>query len=133
VLDAAFFPDPIAIKDLRKDRPNVHMVDAETAVVVLVLPDGSFRVLRDICPHMGGPLSQGHYDVTEATLQCRWHGYVFDVETGAFKENPNDEVYMCMQHLYESFKPGTTPRYRLPSLGYELRDDQLFVRRGLAR
>jgi nitrite reductase/ring-hydroxylating ferredoxin subunit len=131
--DAAFFPEPILIKDLRKDRPNFHMVDAETAVVVLVLPDKSFRVLRDICPHMGGPLSQGRYDATNATLQCRWHGYVFDVETCAFKENPNDEVYACMQHLYESFAPETRPRYKLPSLGYELRGDQLFVSRGLAK
>jgi nitrite reductase/ring-hydroxylating ferredoxin subunit len=132
VLDTVFFPDPISIKDLRKDRPNVHMVDLETTVVVLVLPDKTFRVLRDICPHMGGPLSQGRYDATEATLQCRWHGYVFDVATGSFKENPNDEVYACMQHLYASFKPDTRPKYRLPTLGYEIRADKLFVRRGRA-
>ena len=130
VSEIDFFPDPISIKDLRGDRPNFHMLDAETAVVVLVLPDQTFRVLRDICPHMGGPLSEGQYDPKEGTLQCRWHGYIFEVDTGSFRENPNDEVYACMRHLYTSFKPDTRPRYRLPTLAYEVRNNQLFVRRG---
>ena len=131
--ESAFFAHPIPIKGLRKDRPNVHAVDADTVVVVLVLPDATFRVLRDICPHMGGPLSKGRYDPIEGTLQCRWHGYVFDVATGSFRGNPNDEVYACMKNLYASYKPDTRPAYRLPTVGYEVRGDKLFVRRGPTR
>ena len=129
--EPAFFAHPIPIKKLHKERPNVHLVDADTFVVVLVLRNGTFRVLRDICPHMGGPLSKGRYDPTEGTLQCQWHGYVFDVATGSLRENPNDEVYACMKYLYGSYKPATRAAYRLATLGYELRGDRLFVRRSV--
>ncbi len=36
-----------------------------------------------VCPHLLGPLNQVHIsdDGTQASVQCPWHGYRFDVET----------------------------------------------------
>ncbi|HET9235497.1 MAG TPA: Rieske (2Fe-2S) protein [Candidatus Eisenbacteria bacterium] len=40
----------------------------------------------DSCPHMGASLSDGYID--GRTVICPWHGWMFDLETGA---SPFDE------------------------------------------
>src|ERR1700753_581459 len=58
--------------------------------------DGRFHALRDVCPHQGAPLSQGHvvsvlaaerpgqYEFCAARkhVRCPWHGWEYDLETG---------------------------------------------------
>jgi nitrite reductase/ring-hydroxylating ferredoxin subunit len=58
--------------------------------------DGTFRALRDVCPHQGGELSAGtvvrsvtatapgcyEVDAARALVKCPWHGWEFDLETG---------------------------------------------------
>ncbi|MGH7174366.1 MAG: Rieske (2Fe-2S) protein [Gemmataceae bacterium] len=43
--------------------------------------DGGFYALDDICPHRGGPLSEG--ELSGIQVVCPWHGAAFDVTTGA--------------------------------------------------
>ncbi len=82
------------VGELRPGEMRAATVD-RLAIVVIRTPDGSIRVLRDICPHHGAKLSRGtlertvggnavgEYDLLEAyTLRCPWHGYEFDVVTG---------------------------------------------------
>lgn len=38
------------------------------------------------CPHAGGPLCQG--TLTGNVLTCPWHGWSYDLETGACEEDP---------------------------------------------
>jgi nitrite reductase (NADH) small subunit len=38
------------------------------------------------CPHNRGPLHEG--DIDGMTLTCPWHGYGFDLRTGACAEDP---------------------------------------------
>lgn len=45
------------------------------------LADGGIAVVDGICPHQGGPLADGPLDGTCVT--CPWHGWQFDVRTGA--------------------------------------------------
>lgn len=71
------------------------------SVVIIRSPDGSLRGLKDRCPHFGATLSAGRLqrmivadDVGEQTLsdrmvvQCPWHGFEFDVETGRCPADP---------------------------------------------
>ncbi len=65
-------------------------------------PDGMVRALRDACAHYGAQLSlgkvHGHVagsDVGDYALsdeqwvvQCPWHGYEFDVESGRCPADP---------------------------------------------
>ena len=48
--------------------------------------DGSFYAIHDICPHMGGPLGEGAVDGEH--VLCPWHGWMFNIKTGAFATNP---------------------------------------------
>ena len=42
--------------------------------------NGSFYAVNQICPHMGGPLSEGTLNGNVVT--CPWHGWTFCVDTG---------------------------------------------------
>ena len=46
-----------------------------------------FFAFDDICPHQGGPLSEGTIDGEEVV--CPWHAWVFNVKTGTSPVAPN--------------------------------------------
>lgn len=41
---------------------------------------GTFYVTNMICPHMGGPLSEGK--LTDGVIECPWHGWTYYAATG---------------------------------------------------
>jgi nitrite reductase/ring-hydroxylating ferredoxin subunit len=43
--------------------------------------DGEVLAIDGLCPHQGGPLADGPLEGTLVT--CPWHGWQFDVRTGA--------------------------------------------------
>jgi len=53
---------------------------------VVRTPDGaSVRVVDDVCPHAGAPLSGGH--VEEGCLVCPLHGWMFRLGDGRCPDN----------------------------------------------
>ena len=42
--------------------------------------DGKFYCVNDVCPHRGGPLSEG--SLNGPVVTCPWHSWTFDVRTG---------------------------------------------------
>jgi nitrite reductase/ring-hydroxylating ferredoxin subunit len=73
------------------------------ALAIIRKRDGTFRALRDRCPHQGACLSNGKlrpmvtspgpgvYELSEdrEILHCPWHEFEFDVDTGRSPGNPN--------------------------------------------
>ena len=47
---------------------------------------GRFYAIDNSCTHRGGPLGEGELDGTIVT--CPWHGWRWDVTTGANVNNP---------------------------------------------
>ena len=52
--------------------------------------DGTFYVLDNTCLHRGGPLGEGELEGPIVT--CPWHGWRWDVTTGANTNNPAVKV-----------------------------------------
>ena len=48
---------------------------------------GSFCAMDDTCSHRGGPLSEGSLE--DNVVTCPWHGWQYDVRTGAWLTNPS--------------------------------------------
>lgn len=48
--------------------------------------NGNFFAFQNICPHRGGPVGEGEVEGTVIT--CPWHGWSFDITTGASPINP---------------------------------------------
>jgi nitrite reductase/ring-hydroxylating ferredoxin subunit len=128
----AFYPRPIELRDLRRGVLQVR--DVGEGVEVVVIPDGDkLYVLREACPHMGGPLSQATYCRKDGTLECPWHGYVFDVSTGALRDNPNERIMASLREPTECFRPEQAPRYALTLLAYTVIGDRAYVSRTRGR
>lgn len=55
-------------------------------VIALYRVGDQFHALDGICPHQGGPLGKGC--LTGHQVTCPWHGWQFDVTTGAHAASP---------------------------------------------
>ena len=64
---------------LAAGRARVFEVGAHTVAVFAL--GGRVHALEDVCPHAGGPLSEGR--VEGGTVTCPWHGARFEIATGA--------------------------------------------------
>ncbi|MDA4125505.1 MAG: Rieske 2Fe-2S domain-containing protein [Thaumarchaeota archaeon] len=59
---------------------KVVQVDGKMLAIFRV--KDQFFVLNNACLHRGGPLGEGDLDGYQIT--CPWHGWSYDVRTGAF-------------------------------------------------
>jgi nitrite reductase/ring-hydroxylating ferredoxin subunit len=66
----------------------VAEVNGKTLAVFNV--DGTFHAINNICIHRGGPLGEG--DLEGSVVTCPWHGWQYNVTTGACVTNPAAKV-----------------------------------------
>jgi nitrite reductase/ring-hydroxylating ferredoxin subunit len=65
---------------------TARAVEAGGTPVALYNVGGRIYATRGTCPHRGGPLGEG--DLDASTITCPWHGFRFDVTSGACLTNP---------------------------------------------
>lgn len=63
-----------------------RVVEAGGKTLALFNVGGTFYALDNTCLHRGGPLGEGELEGTIVT--CPWHGWRYDVTTGANALNP---------------------------------------------
>jgi NAD(P)H-dependent nitrite reductase small subunit len=51
---------------------------------------GQFYAIENFCPHKGAPLADG--SLCGHTVECDWHGWTFDVRTGACLNRPAQKI-----------------------------------------
>jgi nitrite reductase/ring-hydroxylating ferredoxin subunit len=73
-----------SVADLGDGQARVVEVGGRTLALVNVA--GTFYAIDNTCPHRGGPLGEG--DVDGPIVVCPWHGWRWDVTTGANANNP---------------------------------------------
>ena len=61
-------------------------VEVEGAPVALFNVEGRVYAITNICPHAGGPLSEGLVSAT--VVSCPWHGWPFDLTDGSLGFRP---------------------------------------------
>jgi nitrite reductase/ring-hydroxylating ferredoxin subunit len=69
---------------------KVKQVTVNDKIIALCNVGGTFYALDNVCLHRGGPLGEGYLDGEK--LECPWHGWQFDVKTGAVTFNPREKV-----------------------------------------
>jgi nitrite reductase/ring-hydroxylating ferredoxin subunit len=69
-------------------------VELDGRVVALFNIAGKIFAIDGICPHAGGPLSEGL--VEDGMVVCPWHGWQFHLATGQNVYNSK-----CVQQCYE--------------------------------
>jgi nitrite reductase/ring-hydroxylating ferredoxin subunit len=63
-----------------------RVVQAGPKSLALFNVDGSYHAIDNACPHRGGPMGDG--DLEGQVAICPWHGWRWDVTTGANANNP---------------------------------------------
>jgi len=74
--------------DVKSGQGIVLEVNGKTLAVFNV--DGAFHAIDNTCIHRGGPLGEG--DLEGSVVTCPWHGWQYDVTTGACVANPAARV-----------------------------------------
>ena len=77
-----------ATSDVEPGHGIVAEVNGKTLAVFNV--DGAFHAIDNTCVHRGGPLGEG--DLEGSVVTCPWHGWQYDVSTGACVANPSAKV-----------------------------------------
>lgn len=87
--------------DLKQGQPHIVGIRGFTVGVYRVAD--AFHALLNVCPHRGAPLCEGPQCGTTAPVQnnafvyhregeivrCAWHGWEFDIRTGASLVDPS--------------------------------------------
>jgi NAD(P)H-dependent nitrite reductase small subunit len=67
------------VGEIRPGRGKVF--DLGGTPVAVFHTDGGYYAIHNTCPHAQGPLAEGVVDGT--IVKCPWHGWRFDMTTGA--------------------------------------------------
>ena len=62
------------------------VVEAGGKTLAVFNCDGTFYAIDNTCKHRGGPLGEGTLSGT--AVSCPWHGWEYDVTTGACAMDP---------------------------------------------
>jgi 3-phenylpropionate/trans-cinnamate dioxygenase ferredoxin component len=62
------------------------VVSAVGKALALFNVEGAYYAVDNTCPHRGGPLGEG--DLDGQVVNCPWHGWSWDVTSGANVNNP---------------------------------------------
>jgi len=66
------------------------VVEVEGKAVAVFNCDGTFYAIANTCKHRGGPLGEG--SLSAKTVTCPWHGWEYDVTSGACTMDPSITV-----------------------------------------
>lgn len=89
--------DPIVVGEIAAlDQNRKYCVETRSGEVCVRYWSGMWVVHAAKCPHLLGPLDQGEVD-DEGFVECPWHGYKFDINTGAHRGGTCSSLDMTME------------------------------------
>jgi nitrite reductase (NADH) small subunit len=84
-------PEFVRVAGTADVKPGNGMVaEVNGKTIALFNVDGTYYAIDNTCVHRGGPLGEGDLDADVVT--CPWHGWQFNVKTGACVNNPSARV-----------------------------------------
>ena len=120
VSDAVSTTLEIPISRLKRGR--IYRYELAGRPVILFWAADQLVLASEICPHIGGPLSEGRLEDDGCALRCPWHGYKYDTRTGACVENPNERfIQQRLKTAYAQYRPAP-PKFKLHLLPYVIED-----------
>jgi nitrite reductase/ring-hydroxylating ferredoxin subunit len=71
-------------EEIASGQTKIYEVDGNSIAICNV--NGNYFAIQNMCPHRGGPVGEG--EIEDGTITCPWHGFRFDLKTGACAFNP---------------------------------------------
>jgi nitrite reductase (NADH) small subunit/3-phenylpropionate/trans-cinnamate dioxygenase ferredoxin subunit len=66
------------------------LVELGGKLIAIFFVNGEYFAIDDVCPHMGGSLSEGA--VEQGIVTCPWHGWRFRLADGAWADSPRIKI-----------------------------------------
>jgi len=115
----------VPVSSLRRGR--IYSFEVRGRPVIVFWAKNRLVVASEICPHIGGPLSQARLEDDGCAIRCPWHGYKFDTDSGAFLDNPNERyIQRRLKTQYSSYRPGPV-NLKLNLRPFEIKDGILRI------
>ena len=93
------FEPVIAVADLPDNTlMGMHLTDGTPICIFRV--DGGVHAVHDCCTHQAFPMSAGEL-LPDGSLECAWHGALFDPVTGQPRRGPACEALRVYRVLVE--------------------------------
>ena len=73
--------EPVRIPLSSLDRDGRTVIEVGGMEIAVFVVDGEAHAFANACPHEGNPLREG--EILGDTLTCAYHGWKFDLGTGA--------------------------------------------------
>ena len=77
-------------KDLPQEGHGKSILLPNGREIAIFCSNGRFYAIDNTCTHEGGPLGEGELD--DCIVTCPWHGWQFNVKTGACQNMIGDDV-----------------------------------------
>jgi nitrite reductase (NADH) small subunit/3-phenylpropionate/trans-cinnamate dioxygenase ferredoxin subunit len=77
------------------------LVEVAGKLIALFLYEGQYYAIDDVCPHMGGPLSEGALE--NGIVTCPWHGWRFRLADGAWADSPRIKIGCYPVRIVDGF------------------------------
>ena len=85
--------DYIKVANTSDLKPGDGMViELAGRTIALFNVNGEYFAIDNTCGHRGGPLGVGYCDPARLTVQCPWHGWVYNLATGVSTIDPQISV-----------------------------------------
>jgi len=81
-------------KDVPFEKPFFVNLAGEPGVIIF-RENNSFRVLKNVCPHMGGFFTSKDYCSRQKKMTCPWHAYEFSLSTLQLEKNPSVDEWIA--------------------------------------
>jgi len=78
---------------------SIRTVELAGKKIAVARVAGKVHAIENTCCHKGGPLGEGV--LTDNVVACPWHGWRFDVATGACLNNPAAKI-ACFETKIEN-------------------------------
>ena len=85
----AHFIPVCSLDELPQGSSKAIRINSE-AIALFRLDDNSVFAVENFCPHIGAPLDNGI--VEDCSITCLWHGWSFDLKTGASTNCPGVKI-----------------------------------------
>lgn len=79
--------------DVPFEKPFFVSLAGEPGLIVY-RDSNKFRILKNVCPHMGGFFTDKDYCSRPKKITCPWHAYEFSLSSLQLEKNPSIEEWI---------------------------------------
>ena len=119
-----------SLKELNEKKYIIKFFDTiKNELIIFKDKFQKIKIFSSICPHFGGEI---FFNVNQRKLQCKWHGWKFDINTGNSVTNFNmykkNSIFNKILKLKSNIEIGCFPnKGKLKEYNHVIENNKIFI------